>query len=420
MQDAMEALEALEQKVQRQDAEERAAKAIAEARARLVLGRDAKSAFFATLALRLELEADWSIETMAVDGLKLSYNPEFVLGLQDSNQLSQNHRVTVVAHEVMHCVLGHHTRRGSRDGVRWNEACDLAVNPILVEAGFGLPYNAYLPGRQKHRGLPAGLTAEEYYSRLGEDPDGEEGGQGQGDGDGSGNGQGSPDPGGCGGVEEPGDGSQADKSESQAQWDVATAQAAQASKSRGSLPGSLARVVEEMLEPKVDWREVLREFVSRQARNDYAWTPPNRRFLWQGLYLPGLRSEELGEVVVAVDTSGSIGQPMLDLFAGELEGILAAYNCKITIVYHDHAIQHIQYWSAQDGPLVLEPKGGGGTSHIPVFDWVRENAGDSPCLVCLTDLYTVFPQAAPQIPTLWAVVGNKAGRPPFGQKVEVE
>jgi predicted metal-dependent peptidase len=83
----------------------------------------------------------------------------------------------------------------------------------------------------------------------------------------------------------------------------------------------------------VDWRDVLREFLSRHARNDYSWLPPSRRYIHRELYLPGLRSEELGEVVLAVDTSGSIGQRELARFAAEAEGILDSFDCTLTILY---------------------------------------------------------------------------------------
>src|SRR5581483_5007908 len=118
------------------------------------------------------------------------------------------------------------------------------------------------------------------------------------------------------------------------------------------------RQIDTILQPILDRRAVLREFVSRLARNDYAWSPPNRRFLHAGLYLPGPRSEELGEVVLAVDTSGSIGEAQLRRFASEAQGILDAYACDLTILYHDREIQGVEHWESCDGPLVLKAVGG--------------------------------------------------------------
>jgi predicted metal-dependent peptidase len=399
---------ALEQAAARQAAEEQAARALAAARCRLVLGRDARSAFFATLALRLLPEADWTLDTLATDGRKLSYRPDFVTALSPDELLG------VLAHEVLHNALAHHTRRDWREPRRWNVACDLAVNPLLLDAGFVLPAGRLLPGEGRYRDLPQGKSAEEYYRLLPEEGDGNGEGQSQDE-----EGHGRQDPGGCGGVQSPGDGSPAEARQSQAEWEVAVAQAQQVARQRGALPAGLARLVEEMLQPKVDWRNVLRQFLSSHARNDYSWSPPNRRFIHQGLYLPGLRSEELGEVVLAVDTSGSIGQRELARFAAEVQAILEAFDCTLTVLYHDTDVQKVQYWRSGDGPIRLEPAGGGGTSHVCVFDWIEREGAQASCIVCLTDLYTEFPAVAPCLPVLWAVVGDNATLPPFGSRVTV-
>ena len=402
----------LEDYVRKQELEKQSAQHVASARCRMILRKDPGSVFFATLALRLKAEPSWEIDTVATDGKLLQYNPSFVL------KLGHEDMVGVVAHEVLHNALGHHARQGHREKKRWNIAADLAVNPLLITAGFSLPKERLEPGKGEYAHMPDGLSAEEYYSLL-EQPGGdEEGDDGEGEEEGKGD---SDDPGQCGGVKPPQDGSQAACKESQAEWEVATAQAQQIAQQRGQLPAGLGRMVEQLLQPKVDWKEVLREFISRFAKNDYAWSPPNRRFIHLGLYLPGLRSEELGDIIVAVDTSGSIGGPVLARFAGELQGILESFDVSLTILYHDSDITNVQLWKSSDGDLVLEPKGGGGTSHVPVFDWVRENAVDPPaCMVCLTDMCSYFPEQAPEYPVLWAVVGNPNPVAPFGTAVEVE
>jgi predicted metal-dependent peptidase len=398
----------LEQAAASQASEEQAARALAAARCRLVLGKDAKSAFFATLALRLVAGADWSIDTLATDGRRLSYHPDFVTGL------SADELVGVVAHEAMHNALTHHARRQHRDARRWNVACDLAVNPLLLDAGFVLPASRLVPGEGPYKDLLRGKSAEEYYGLLPNEPSGKEG---EGNDEQSEQEQRGQDPGGCGGVCQPGDGSPAEARQSQADWEVAVVQAQQVAQQRGQLPGGLARLVEQILQPRVDWRDVLREFLSRHARNDYSWLPPSRRYIHQELYLPGLRSEELGEVVLAVDTSGSIGQRELARFAAEAEGILDSFDCKLTILYHDTEMQKVQRWQSSDGSLMLEPAGGSGTSHVCVFDWLECEGEQASCIVCLTDLYTEFPLYAPNVPVLWAVVGDNVTAPPFGLRI---
>jgi predicted metal-dependent peptidase len=203
----------------------------------------------------------------------------------------------------------------------------------------------------------------------------------------------------------------------EADWQVALSQAHRAAAGRGDLPGGLGRAVGDVLHPPADWRAVLREFVSAHAKNDFSWARPNRRLLAQGLYLPGLHSEELGDVVLAVDTSGSISEQLLGAFAAEVNAVLAAFECAVTVLYHDTRIQKVQTWRSADGPLLLDPVGGGGTSHACVFDWLDQAGLDPACVVCLTDLDTTFPPVVPAVPVLWAVPGGAPRNPPFGRVV---
>jgi predicted metal-dependent peptidase len=389
----------LEQEASRQRLTSDAAQHIAASRSRLILGRDAKSVFFAVLALRLRMVPDWHCETMATDGHSLNYNPAFVCGL------TPDERLGVLVHEVMHNALAHPLRRGSRALVQWNIACDLAVNPLLLEAGFTLPQGHLLPGQGNYTHLAPGGSAEEYYAQL-EQPSSTDK-----------TAEPSNDPGGCGSVRDPSPQQQATPSTTEGEWAAAVLQAQQAASVRGELPAGLARLVEAVVHPPSDWRSLLREFLSSHARNDYSWQRPNRRFLPHGLYLPSLHSEELGTVVVAVDTSGSVGERELAIFAAELQGILEAFACHLTILYHDTHVQKEQHWHSSDGPLRLEPVGGGGTSHECVFAWLATIDTNPSCVVCLTDLETCFPNEPPTCPVLWAVIGKNQTQPPFGQRV---
>lgn len=387
----------LEQMAKRQSSEEKAAKAFSKARVRLVLGKDAKAAFFATLALRMKPVANWDIQTARTDGRTVEYNPTFV------ENLSPDQLVGVITHEVMHIAVKHHCRRQGRDVKRWNVAGDLAINDILKDAGFTLPTGALYPGQGQYSKLQPNLSAEEYYDQLPKEhgKDGDEG----------------DDPGGCGGVEDAGD--QAQQKAASAEADVQIAQAATVAKHRGELPGGLARLVDEILNPKVPWQDVLREFLSRtlSARDDYTWGMPNRRFIAQGIYLPSLRSEVMGDIVVAIDTSGSIGDDELRVFGGELNGILECHPCSVSVVYCDAHVNNVEHWEPSDGPLTLKACGGGGTDHAPVFDWIREQGIDPAAVVCLTDGYTNFPKA-PQYPVLWAMTSDVVA--PFGRTIKIE
>lgn len=395
--------EEIQNLAKREHCEAEAAKKMSTARSLLVMHPSATHVFFASLALKLDLVPCWSIPTAATDGKKILYNPEFMAGLSQAEVNAVN------LHQVLHCANGHHWRMTHcKDMMRSNVACDLSINPIIRDAKFTLPQCALFPGQGQFAKFPVGLSAEEYYRML---PEGMGGGQGQGAGD---------DPGGCGGIQAPGNGDQSDMAQSKADWEMNVAQAHEAAKKRGNLPGWIDRFVGEVLTPKVNWREVLRDFVVRASKNDYRWNPPNRRHVWQGIYLPSVTGEQIEGIYIAVDTSGSIGQKELSEFAGEIEGICQTAESKLTILYHDSKVAHVQLWEPSDGPLVLQPKGGGGTSHVPVFEWLDANGEDVQALVCLTDLYTEFPAHGPDFPTLWVVKGNKDGKAPFGTTIHLE
>ncbi len=413
-----EAIERLNNEAHRIEAEKKADNAIAAANTKFVLGRDANSPFFASLVLRIaspgQRRPRWNIETAAVDGRSLFYNPDFI------NKLTPAELAGLLAHEVMHCAAKHFARRGERPADKWNVAADLAINHLLKEAGFTLPKGGLFPGEGQFAKMPPNLSAEEYFARLPHQPEGDDG-----DGEASGSGQPGNDPGGCGAVidaEDP-EGTPADaaaQAQLEAEWSVNVAAAQQAAQRRGTLSAGLDRFCGEALAPVVDWRAVLREFLTRPAKRDYNWKRPNRRHVHAGLYLPSLHSLELGELVIAVDTSGSIDEPTLCRFAGEINDIANEGATTITVLYHDSDVCHIQTWTPEDGPLTLEPKGGGGTSHRCITDWIEQNATEPPAaLVCLTDCYTSYPTTAPSYPTLWAVIGNKNARPPFGEVVHI-
>lgn len=363
--------------------------------------------FFASLVLRLPLVADPSVETMTINGERIRYNPAF------AESLTVKQAVGVLAHEVMHCALSHHTRKGNRDHELWNSAGDYAINPILISAGLELPEGAFLDARF------AGKSAEEIYRILDEERD-----PGEKPSDEPKSGEGGGDPGGCGSVEDPppGDGktepSPADLTASEQNWKVATMQAAQAAKAQGALPGEIARLVEELRRPAVDWREALRRFFQASSPTDYRWTPPNRRLIAQGLYLPGLKDEALADVAVAIDTSGSIGQAELDQFAAELNSILEeAKPQRLIVIYCDARVAHVDEYEPSDFPVTLTAHGGGGTDFAPPFRWL-DAAGVVPaCMVYLTDLYGPFP-ADPGFPVLWgSTTKDKAA--PFGETLYI-
>ena len=391
-----------------------ASECFAKARAALLVG----SPFWGVLSLRLAPVADPSVATMQTDGVAIRYNPDFVTALSRAVLRS------VIAHETMHCAALHHTRRGGRDPRRWNIACDYAINPLLVEAGFEMPEGALLDPAY------AGLSAEDIYARLPEDDAGETGDRGED--------QKGDDPGGMGGVDDPPPGGADDAAPASQQatppghaasrspaaaelarqeetWSIAVAQAEATARAMGLGAGDAARAIRDQVAPKVDWRDVLRRYLAAAARSDYAWTPPNRRHITRGLYLPSLRSETLGPVVVAVDTSGSIDDATLAGFASEITAIMeTAAPEAIHVLYCDDAIAGSETYHPGD-VIDLSPRGGGGTAFRPVFDWIAGADIQPVCAIYLTDLDGRDFGAAPDYPVLWVSTGLRNA--PFGEVI---
>lgn len=365
---------------------------ILKARTALVLDQP----FFGSLALRMILVEDASFTTAAVDGVSMFYNPEFI------ESLTNKELIGVIAHEVLHLALGHLWRMGSREYKRWNSATDYTINDTLKESGFTLPEGCLLDSSF------AELSAEEIYSRLPESPDGDSNGK-----DGQpGQGDGKSDPGGCGSFMPPK--TEAESKELESTWKAATAQAASISK--GKLPGDLKRQIDDMLNPSVPWHILLRDFVEKSAKNDYDWTRPNRRYINTGIILPSLVSEELPELVIAVDTSGSIDMKALNHFAAEASNVLSAYDTTIRVIYCDTQIQHEEVFTRADMPMKMNPKGGGGTKFTPVFDHISKEGYTPACLIYFTDLYGDFPTHEPDYPVMW-LTDSKDMQAPFGKTV---
>ena len=243
----------------------------------------------------------------------------------------------------------------------------------------------------------------------------------------------SDDPGGMGGVTDPPPGggdpdqpnpsgqpgtrapSAADLARQEEDWAIATAQAEATAKAMGLAAGDAARAIRAQVAPRVDWRDVLRRYLSAAAKSDYAWTPPNRRYIAQGLYLPSLRSETLGPVVVAVDTSGSIDDETLAAFSAEIAAILdEAAPEAVHVVYCDAAVRATERFEPGEA-IRLCPQGGGGTAFRPVFDWVAKSDIQPVCVVYLTDLDGDDFGPAPDYPVLW-VSTWKTGAP-FGEVI---
>lgn len=372
-------------------------KKITKARAGLILDHP----FWGSLSLKPELIEDGSCKVGWTDGVKIGYNPDAM----EKFTLAQVK--TFIAHEAGgHIGLSHHTRMGNRDKRKFNIAADHVVNNILNDCGFE-PIDGWLcDPRYK------GMSVEQVYSMLPDEPESNDKGKDN-------------DPGGTGEVREyPGkDGGKASPSEiaqAEAEVKVATAQAYAIAKKMGKVPGSLERMVEDLLEAKVPWKEVLRRFIDEIAKNDFTWVRLNRKYLSSGFYLPSLYNQEMRPLVIAVDTSGSVQVDEINQFAAEVSDIVDELKVDVTVMYCNVRVTRVEEFTPENLPLKLNPIGGGGTSFIPPFLEVDKMGLDPSCLIYLTDgACSRFPES-PNYPVLWGIIGHRKVRPPFGEVIYLE
>jgi predicted metal-dependent peptidase len=370
--------------------------------------------FFAALYLRLTPVEDAQTKTMKADGITLRYNPDWVISLT----LPQ--LVGALAHEAGHLAGRHHTRRGDRDFRLWNKAGDYAINPMIIAAGLELPSEVLVDARF------ADMSAEEIYAQLAREqqdagdkaPDDPVGDDDAKDGgvpadDPSGDPQ-PEDEGGCGAVGDP----PSDLDAQDSEWRVAVAQAIQVAKAAGKLPAHLVETIKQQTGPLIDWRDQLHRWFTASDRSDYRWLPPNRRYAAQGLYLPSLRSEEMGEMVLAIDTSASVTHAELIAFRAEFHAIIDTTRPRLLhVVYCDSVIQGTETFERDEVSVEMRAPGRGGTRFVPVFDWIDARGIDPACLVYLTDLDCDEFPAVPGFPVLW--VSTHRTKAPFGDIIKL-
>lgn len=350
--------------------------------------------FYGALALRMQLIEDNNVFLMSTNGTTIRYNPEAL------EKRSLEDVQFIMAHAIVHCMLAHHLRRNGRDPVKWNIATDFAVNSLLKGGGMKLPGDALY-----HENL-VDFSADHIYDLLPDMPQSLEEMQ-----------QASSNAGEVDDSDNASDPAEADREESD--WQVATLQAANAAKMMGKLPANMDRYISDLMDSKVDWRDILRTFVKSTCKEDYTWQRPNRRFIGQSMYLPSLYGETIGELVVAIDTSGSVTQEEMNQFASEVTAIMEDVSpTKVTVVYCDTRVAHTEVFTKDDLPLAMKPHGGGDTDFRPPFEWVEQQDITPVCFIYLTDMHCHrFPEE-PDYPTLW-ISTSHIDSAPFGEVVKM-
>lgn len=363
--------------------------------------------FWGTLAMKMPmiLTDDPAFPTAATNGQRVLFNTEFV------NSLTDDELLFLGCHEIGHPMLEHIFRRGERDPQGWNVACDVVLNHLLVEEGIGkMPKGGIYEPELYHK---AEGQAEKVYELL---PKSGKGGGGCEEGEGEGEHKGySGKP-----LDDMEDGAKdaAEREQRTQEWRVAVAQAAQAAKMCGKLSAGIERLVGEILNPKVPWRQVLQQFVVKVRDNTRTFARPNRRFVSQGLYTPSVSGEAMGELLVAVDCSGSVGQEELNQFASELQSIKDEVNpMLIHVAYFDSEVSHYETYERGED-LDIRPHGGGGTAFAPVFRFADGEGINPLACVFLTDLYCYDFGDEPSYPVLWVTTG--AEEAPWGTVIKME
>jgi predicted metal-dependent peptidase len=389
------------------------------ARTRLILDKP----FLGALVLRLPMHATKPerCETIGTDVRALYYNPDYI------SRLSLDQTQYVLAHEALHCALSHFARRQHRVKRRWDIACDLAINPLLVKEGLKPP-----PGVLLNSGFE-GMMAEEIYPYIDEDTQeethddhfydqedqsqGSSGGQSLDADDSNGGGAGD-------GESESGESGQAprpltetEQEQLAVQWRQRLAGAAQQAMQAGKLGSTMARLVEHLLQPQLPWRMLLARYMTAAARDDYSYQRPSRR---EGnAILPSLKSSQI-DVLVILDTSGSVNDTEMREFVSEINAIKGQMRARLTLHACDADL-------CRNGPWYFEPweefsmpsniYGRGGTRFTPVFEWLEQVDRKPDLMVYFTDAEGEFPSAEPGFPVLWLVKGR--GKVPWGQRIQL-
>lgn len=406
--------------------------------------------FVGTVAMGLDLVPvrDCRVTTMATDGQAIYCDIDFL------SRLSSDDKVFILAHEVYHNVLLHPIRRGNRDPEIFNLATDMEVNDILCVDGLSVPKDAVMPRKY---GFSTGKCAEDYYELLlnhcqfrksntnsgsSNQADGNMPGSGSSSGssksqtsaESSGNDTGElsgqfdkhiakDDP-----TEEKGPEDQADGygkvgydadyrpnvTESACERIRESAvMAATMMAQRGTLPGHLQRLIKELLEPKLDWKEVLAKFVTKSGGDTKrTWNKCNRRFISSKTYLPSSYSDAM-KVGVVLDTSGSVVQ-VSEKFLSEVNGIVSSFTgYSLDLVQCDtHVTSHMhfdEYEPLNLAEMNYDINGGGGTYLTPGLKWFEKNNCDVDCIVVFTDCECedMDLENAPSVPVLW--ISTKKG-----------
>ena len=386
-----------------------------------------KTPFFGNMATRMKIiNADDWCQTAATDGRNFFYNTKFV------EKLSTKKLEFLFAHEIGHCVFDHFGRAGSRNRQLCNISQDYAINQILKDEKIGEVIDEVpICLDDQYRGLAweeiydklyekadiQEISLDELMEQLGETLDEHINGDGAQSKDGKDKEQ---------DKDTRGKAPVLTKEEKQKIKDEikeAMIQSAAAA-GAGKTPAAIQRLIKDLTEAKMNWREILRMNIQSIIKNDYSFTTPSRKGWHTGAILPGVKNDETIDIAIAVDMSGSIGMDDAKVFFSEIKGIMDQYeDFNIKVWCFDTKVYNYAEFSQDNVEELLdyEPQGGGGTDFVVNWDFMKEEGIEPKKFVMFTDGYPWGSWGDENYcDTLFIVKGNERAEAPFGQTVIYE
>lgn len=341
--------------------------------------------FFASILMKRKLTPRDDIQTAAVDRRgQIYYNPEWV------KDKTVDELVFLLCHEVGHVIGQHAARLGNRSHKKWNIASDAWINDMLKASNIGsfIDGGVDMPGSKDR-------TVDDIYNDL---PEGDDG------------------PGGAGDdlLQEGAPMTPEELDKLDAETRVEIAQAAQAAKMQGKMPDALQKFVAELIEVQTPWHDILERYMTSLTKGDYSWARPNRRF---AEYLPSVgNTQQMGDVVIQIDVSGSITERELAYYNGHLKRIVELCSPeKVHVLYTDTDVVHHDVFERGE-EFGLEFRSGGGTDMEAGFEYLAANGIEPEVFVCLTDGYTSFDKdKAPQYDVVWCISSDVEA--PYGTNI---
>lgn len=342
-----------------------------------------KAPFLANLVTLLPCEINNKIEIACTNGKRIQINENFF------NTLNNEEKQFLIAHEVMHIIYHHMTRRGNKDPHKWNCAGDYLINYKLVQQGFHM-IDVSLYDKKYNDSW----TTEQIYNDL---PDN---------------------------VQNPMDNdieyTQSEEQTQQTEQEVIqvisqTILQMDITGQSDNIPQDIRRYIQELTKPKLNWKQILRQFLFELDQTDHTWNRPRRKMLTHGFYLPKLQNRNIGNIAFAIDTSGSISDKQFDEFITEVTNVFNTVKPKsITLMQFDTKVYTDQVNSLEEMNKI-KFKGGGGTDINPVLRKYIKSKNKA--LFVITDGEFFYKPIPCNKPVYWIIHNNPNFQPPYGKVI---